>query len=51
MFVSTGRTFDPRSNSVWQVAGVRPDRDVPAADALDVALGMAAQRLKSSSTK
>jgi C-terminal processing protease CtpA/Prc len=41
MFVSTGRTVDPRSGGGWQVDGVRPDREVPAADALDVALQLA----------
>ena len=42
MFVSTGRTFDPRTGKGWQVDGVRPDREVPAAEALDVALRLAA---------
>jgi hypothetical protein len=41
MFVSTGRTFDPRSGAGWQVDGVRPDREAPAAEALDVALRLA----------
>ncbi|HEV8395647.1 MAG TPA: S41 family peptidase [Vicinamibacterales bacterium] len=44
MFVSTGRTFDPRSGAGWQVDGVRPDREVPAADALDLALRLAAPK-------
>ena len=43
MFVSTGRTFDPRSGAGWQVDGVRPDREAPAAQALDVALNLASQ--------
>jgi C-terminal processing protease CtpA/Prc len=41
MFVSTGRTFDPRSGAGWQADGVRPDRETPASDALDVALKLA----------
>jgi hypothetical protein len=41
MFVSAGRTFDPRSGSGWQVEGVRPDREAPASEALDVALRLA----------
>ena len=41
MFVSTGRTFDPRSGAGWQVDGVRPDREVRASEALDVALRLA----------
>ena len=44
MFVSAGRTIDPRSGTGWQVDGVRPDREVPAADALDVALTLAARK-------
>jgi retinol-binding protein 3 len=44
MFVSTGRTFDPRTGQGWQVDGVRPDREVPAADALDVALQLAPRK-------
>jgi hypothetical protein len=43
MFVSTGRTFDPRSGTGWQVDGVRPDREAPASEALDVALRLAAE--------
>jgi C-terminal processing protease CtpA/Prc len=41
MFASAGRTFDPRSGSGWQVEGVRPDREAPASEALDVALRLA----------
>lgn len=51
MFVSTGRTFDPRSGAGWQADGVRPDREGPAADALDVALRLASARIKKSSTR
>jgi hypothetical protein len=46
MFVSTGRTFDPRSGAGWQVDGVRPDREVPATEALEAALRLAAERVK-----
>jgi retinol-binding protein 3 len=46
MFVSTGRTSDPRSGSGWQGDGVRPDREVPAADALEVALRLASERVR-----
>jgi hypothetical protein len=42
MFVSSGRTFDPRSGAGWQVDGVRPDREASAAEALEAALRMAA---------
>jgi hypothetical protein len=41
MFVSTGRTFDPRTGKGWQVDSVRPDREVAAADALEAALRLA----------
>jgi C-terminal processing protease CtpA/Prc len=51
MFVSTGRTYDPRSGAGWQVDGVRPDREAPALEALDVALRLAAETLKQTSTK
>lgn len=51
MFVSTGRTFDPRSGAGWQVDGVRPDREMPAADALAVALRLASERIKESGTR
>jgi len=42
MFVSAGRTFDPRTGKGWQVEGVHPDRAAPAAEAFDVALRLAA---------
>jgi C-terminal processing protease CtpA/Prc len=51
MFVSTGRTFDPRSGAGWQADGVRPGREVPAADALDVALRLASERIKESGSR
>jgi C-terminal processing protease CtpA/Prc len=41
MFVSTGRTFDPRSGGGWQADGVRPDHEVPASEALAMALRLA----------
>jgi hypothetical protein len=51
MFVSTGRTFDPRSGAGWQVDGIRPDREAPARDALDVALRLAAEHRPPSTAK
>jgi C-terminal processing protease CtpA/Prc len=44
MFMPTGRTFDPRSGDGWQTQGVLPDREAPAADALDVAIGLATHK-------
>ena len=51
MFVSNGRTFDPRSGAGWQVDGVRPDREAPAPEALEVALRLAAETLEQTGTK
>ena len=42
--VSIGCTFDPRSGHGWQAGGVRPDREVDAKDAPDVARRLIANR-------
>jgi hypothetical protein len=40
-FIPFGRTFDPETDQGWEGRGVEPDRAVPAAQALDAALGLA----------
>jgi hypothetical protein len=42
-FIPIGRTFDPDTGQDWEGTGVLPDISVPADQALDVALKMAAQ--------
>lgn len=40
-WISTGRTYDPASGSDWEGAGIQPDVEAPADDALTVALELA----------
>jgi C-terminal processing protease CtpA/Prc len=48
-FIPVGRTFDPETNEGWEGTGVKPDIEVPAAQALDEALrraGVAPDKVK-----
>jgi Peptidase family S41/N-terminal domain of Peptidase_S41 in eukaryotic IRBP len=40
-FVPVGRTYDPDTGKDWEGSGIKPDVQVPADDALDVALTLA----------
>jgi C-terminal processing protease CtpA/Prc len=40
-WISTGRTYDPRSGRDWEGTGLRPDIEAPVDDALTVALTLA----------
>jgi Peptidase family S41/N-terminal domain of Peptidase_S41 in eukaryotic IRBP len=40
-FVPVGRTYDPDTGKDWEGSGIKPDVQVPADDALDVALRLA----------
>jgi hypothetical protein len=40
-WISTGRTYDPKSGWDWEGKGIRPDVEVPVDDALTVALDLA----------
>lgn len=41
MFLPIGRAYDPRTGNGWEAEGLRPDIDVPYAQALDAALAHA----------
>jgi C-terminal processing protease CtpA/Prc len=43
MFVATGRAVSPITGTNWEGTGVEPDVEVPARDALDKALELAAK--------
>jgi len=43
--VPTGRSISPITNTDWEGTGVEPDVKVAAAEALDVALKLAAQEI------
>ena len=38
MFLPTGRTFDPDTGLGWEAEGLQPDVEVPADEALEVAI-------------
>ena len=40
-WISTGRTYDPKSGRDWEGTGLRPDIEAPVDDALTVALALA----------
>ncbi|HMF87380.1 MAG TPA: S41 family peptidase [Gemmatimonadaceae bacterium] len=46
VFVPTGRAINPITKTNWEGVGVKPDVSVPAANALDVALRLASQKLR-----
>ena len=44
MFLPIGRAYDPRTGKGWEAEGLRPDIDVPYAQALDAALSHASRK-------